>query len=83
MPVSIHGVTDAAAAAAGTVLTKGDNTDPAIGVIGNSYITLPNVANVMDDITVGMVVGGNNAVLLAQRLSVLIFLTESSISTML
>lgn len=62
MPVSIHGVTDAAAAAAGTVLTKGDNTDPAIGVIGNSYITLANVANIMDDITVGMVVGGNNAV---------------------
>ena len=62
MPVSIHGVTDAAAAATGTVLTKGDNTDPAIGVIGNKYITLANVANIMDDITVGMVVGGNNAV---------------------
>ena len=62
MPVSIHGVVDAAAASAGTALVKGDNTNPCIGVIGNAYITLPNVAGVMDDITVGQVVGSNNAV---------------------
>lgn len=62
MPVSIHGVPNAATVASGTTLTKGDNTNPCIGVIGNSYITLPNVASIMDDITVGQVVGGNNAV---------------------
>lgn len=62
MPVSIHGVVDAAAASAGTPLVKGDNTNPCIGVIGNAFITLPNVAGVMDDITVGQVVGSNNAV---------------------
>lgn len=60
MPVSIHGVVDAAGASAGTVLTKGDNTDTCVGVIGNSYIVLPNVAGVMDDITVNMKVTGNN-----------------------
>jgi len=62
MPVSIHGVVDAAAASAGTPLAKGDNTNPCIGVIGNAFITLPNVAGIMDDITVGQVVGSNNAV---------------------
>ena len=62
MPVSIHGVVDAAAASSGTPLVKGDNTNPCIGVIGNAFITLPNTAGVMDDITVGQVVGANNAV---------------------
>jgi len=62
MPVALHGYEGGATIAAGTVLNKGDNTNPCIGVIGNSYITLPNVASIMDDITVGQVVGGNNAV---------------------
>ena len=62
MPVSIHGVANAGTVASGTTLNKGDNTDPCIGIIGNTYITLPNVAAIMDDITVGQVVGGNNAV---------------------
>lgn len=62
MPLTIQGVVDAAGASAGTVLTKGDNTDPCNGVIGNSFITLPNVASIMDDITVGMDVTGNNGV---------------------
>ena len=62
MPVSIQGVVDAAGASAGTTLTKGDNTDTCVGIVGNSYIVLPNVAGVMDDITVGMKVTGDNGV---------------------
>ncbi len=62
MPLTIQGVVDAAGASAGTVLTKGDNTDACNGVVGNSFITLPNVASIMDDITVGMDVTGNNGV---------------------
>ena len=62
MPLTIQGVVDAADASAGTVLTKGDNTDPCNGVVGNSFITLPNVASIMDDITIGMDVTGNNGV---------------------
>jgi hypothetical protein len=62
MPVEVHGVVDAATAAAGTTIDKGDSTDVCIGVIGNDFITLPNLASVMDDITLGMVVGGNAAV---------------------
>jgi hypothetical protein len=62
MPLSIHGVLDAAAAAAGTVLSKGTNADPCAGVVGQNFITLPAVAGIMDDITVGQVVGNNNAV---------------------
>ena len=62
MPLSIHGVVDAAAASAGTPLVKGDASNQCTGVVGQSKILLPNVAGVMDDITVGMVVGSNNGV---------------------
>ena len=62
MPVAVHGVVDAASGAAATTITKGDATNVCIGVIGNDYITLPNVANVMDNITIGMTVAGNSAV---------------------
>ena len=62
LPMAIHGVEDAAAASAATTLNKGDNSDPCIGTIGQNFITLPNVASIMDDICVGMTVGGNNAV---------------------
>ena len=62
LPLSVLGVEDACDIAAGTQLTKGDNTDFCTGIVGQSTITLPNVANIMNDITVGMVVGGNNAV---------------------
>ena len=62
MPLTIHGVLDAAAAAAGTTLSKGTNADPCAGVVGQNFITLPNVSGIMDDITVGQVVGNNNAV---------------------
>lgn len=62
MPINVQGVADAATAAAAVQITKGTNVDPCIGVIGQNFITLPNVANVMDNITNGMVVGGNNAI---------------------
>ena len=62
MPVAVHGVLDAAGASAGTTLTKGTNSDPCSGVVGNNFITLPNVSGIMDDITVGQIVGNNNAV---------------------
>lgn len=62
MPVAIQGVADAATATANGTVAKGDNTNPCIGVVGNNYITLPNVANVMDDVTVGQRVTGNTAV---------------------
>ncbi len=62
MPIDVQGVADAATAAGATQITKGSTSDPCIGVIGNSFITLPNVANVMDNITNGMIVGNNPAV---------------------
>ena len=62
LPLAIHGVQDAAAAAAATTLTKGDNSNPCAGTVGQNYITLPNVAAIMDNICVGMTVGGNSAV---------------------
>ena len=62
MPVAIHGVVDAASGAAAAAINKGTNSDPCIGVIGQDYITLPNTANVMDNVTLGQVVGGNTAV---------------------
>jgi hypothetical protein len=62
MPVSIQGVVDAAAASAGTTLNKGDVSNPCIGVVGNNFITLPNVAGILDDITTGMIAAGNNAI---------------------
>ena len=61
MPVAVQGVEHAAAVGVGTTVTKGDNTNPVIGVIGNSYITV-NAAQSVDDLTLGMVVGGNNGV---------------------
>ena len=62
MPIDVQGVADAATAAGATQITKGSTQDPCIGVIGNNFITLPNVANVMDNVTNGMVVGGNTGV---------------------
>jgi hypothetical protein len=62
MPVAIQGVSDAATAAATGTVAKGDNSNPCIGVVGNNFITLPNVAGVMDDVTTGQRVTGNTAV---------------------
>ena len=58
MPVAVQGVVHAATVGIGTTTSKGDNTDPVIGVIGNSYITVDPDQSV-DDITLGQVVGGN------------------------
>jgi hypothetical protein len=55
MPVTIHGVEDAASVSVGSTITKGDNTNPVIGIVGNSYFTVDGAQDV-DDITVGMVV---------------------------
>ncbi len=58
MPISVQGVVDASGVGIGTTVSKGDNTDPVIGVIGNFYITIDPDQNV-NDITLGMIVGGN------------------------
>jgi hypothetical protein len=55
MPVAIQGVTGVSTASAGTTVTKSN----VVGVIGNDYITLDNVANVMDNVTLGMRVSSN------------------------
>ena len=61
MPVAVQGVVHAATVGIGTTVTKGDNVDPVIGVIGNSYITIDPDQSI-DDLTLGMVVGGNNGI---------------------
>lgn len=55
MPVTIHGVVDAGTVGVGTAISKGNNSNPVIGVIGNSYFTI-DAAQSVDDITVGMAV---------------------------
>ena len=61
MPVSVQGVVNAATVGIGTTITKGDNTNPTIGIIGNYYITIDNALSV-DNITLGQVVGGNSGI---------------------
>jgi hypothetical protein len=58
MPVAVQGVQNYASVGIGTTVTKGDNSDPVIGVIGNFYITVDTDQSV-DDLTLGMLVGGN------------------------
>jgi hypothetical protein len=58
MPVSVQGVVHSAGVGIGTTVTKGDNTDPVIGVIGNFYITI-DPDQTVNDLTLGMIVGGN------------------------
>jgi hypothetical protein len=58
MPTNVQGVVHAAGVGVGTTVSLGNNSDPIIGVIGNSYITVdPNQS--VDDLTLGMVAGGN------------------------
>lgn len=58
MPVSVQGVVHGATVGIGTTVSKGTNTDPVIGIVGNYYITIdPDLS--VDDITLGMVVSGN------------------------
>jgi len=58
MPIAVQGVVHGATVGIGTTVTKGNNTDPVIGVIGNQYITVDPDQSV-DDLTLGMIVGGN------------------------
>jgi hypothetical protein len=58
MPIEVQGVLNYAGVGIGTTVTKGDNTDPVIGIVGNSYITIDLDQNV-NDITLGQFVGGN------------------------
>ena len=58
MPIAVQGVLNAAGVGIGTTVSKGDNTYPVIGIVGNSYITIDLDQNV-NDITLGQFVGGN------------------------
>jgi hypothetical protein len=58
MPYTVQGVLNYAGVGIGTTVTKGDNTDPVIGVVGNFFITIDPDQSI-DDITLGQVVGGN------------------------
>lgn len=71
MPLALQGVLDGANASAGTTITKGEagaaGTKDCIGLINTNFITVPTVANSasfggVDNLTIGMVVGGNAAV---------------------
>ena len=58
MPTNVQGVVHAAGVGVGTTVSLGNNSDPIIGVIGNSYITVdPNQS--VDNLTLGMVAGDN------------------------
>ena len=58
MPSTVQGVVHGADVGIGTTVSLGNNSDPVIGVIGNSYLTVDANQSV-DNITLGMVVGGN------------------------
>lgn len=71
MPLLLQGVEDAATASAGTTITKGEagaaGTKDCIGLINTNYITVPTIANSataggVDDLTIGMIAGGNAAI---------------------
>ena len=58
MPVTVQGVEHYGGVGIGTTVTKGSVGDPTIGIVGNKYITIdPDLT--VDDLTLGMVVGGN------------------------
>jgi len=58
MPVTVQGVEHYGGVGIGTTVTKGSVGDPTIGIVGNKYITIDGDLSV-DDLTLGMVVGGN------------------------
>jgi hypothetical protein len=58
MPVSVQGRVHYASVGIGTTVSKGNSTDPVIGVVGNAYITVDPDQSI-DDLTLGMVVAGN------------------------
>lgn len=55
MPVALLGVQDAATVGIGTTISKGTNSNPVIGIVGNRFITIDSALSV-DDITVGMAI---------------------------
>jgi len=58
MPVAVQGVEHAAGVGIGTTVSKGNNTDPCIGVVGNSYFIVdPQIT--VDDLTLGALCGDN------------------------
>ena len=66
MPVSVQGVVNATSIGIGTTVSKGDNTFPTIGVVGNYYFTINGSLSV-DDITLGQIVSGNVGVQTGSR----------------
>lgn len=67
MPVAVQGVEHAAGVGIGTTVTKGNNSDPCIGVVGNSYFIVdPQVA--IDDLTLGQYVAGNLGIATGTRI---------------
>jgi len=61
MPVAVQGRVNATNIGIGTTVSKGDNTFPTIGIVGNFYFTVNSSLSV-DDITLGQVVSGNAGV---------------------
>ena len=67
MPVAVQGVVHSASVGIGTTVTKGNNTDPCIGVVGNSYVTIdPQVS--INDLTLGQYVAGNAGIQTGTRI---------------
>ena len=67
MPISVQGVLHGASVGIGTTVTKGNNTDPCIGVVGNRYFTVdPQVS--INDLTLGQYVAGNAGVQTGTRI---------------
>lgn len=66
MPTTVQGKLNGVSVGIGTTVSKGDNTDPVIGIVGNSYITIDPDQNV-DNITLGQFVGGNAGIQTATK----------------
>tara|TARA_B100000287_G_scaffold416259_1_gene450716 strand:- start:8961 stop:9968 length:1008 start_codon:yes stop_codon:yes gene_type:complete len=67
MPVSVQGVEHSAGVGIGTTVTKGNNTDPCIGVVGNYYFTVDSNVSI-DDLTLGQYVAGNAGIATGSRI---------------
>ena len=67
MPVAVQGVEHAAGVGIGTTVSKGNNTDPCIGIVGNSYFIVdPQIT--VDDLTLGQYVAGNPGIATGTRI---------------
>lgn len=67
MPVSVQGVVHAASVGIGTTITKGNGTDPCIGIVGNFYFTVDSDVSI-DDLTLGQYVAGNAGIQTGTRI---------------